>query len=95
MSTRRSIAIALLTVLVMGALLLVGCSAQSQDATFLGYKQRPSDSDPTGIAIIQLSDGTPAEAECKYSSLENGTPIKVSKSGETYTIVATSPDWGQ
>lgn len=93
MSARRPIAASLVMVLFLGALLLAGCSAETQDATFLGYKQRPSEKDPVGVAIIQLEDGTPAEADCESSSLENGAPIKVSKSGDTYEVVATSPDW--
>lgn len=93
MSARRSIAAALIVVFVIGAFVLTGCAAQSQDATFLGYKQRPSEQEPAGIAIIQLADGTPAQAECTNGSLENGTPIKVRKSGDTYEIVSTSPDW--
>jgi hypothetical protein len=94
MSARRSIAISLLIVLAISAFVLVGCTGPTEDATFLGYKQRPTESDP-GIAIIQLENGTPAEAECSNNSLENGTPVKVTKSGDRYEIVAMSPDWGQ
>lgn len=93
MSARRSIAAALVFVFVIGALALTGCSSRAEDATFLGYKQRPSDETPVGIAIIQLDNGQPAEAKCEYESLENGTPIKVVKSGDTYEIVSSSPDW--
>ena len=92
MSARRSIAAALVLIVLIGALTLVGCSSQAEDATFIGYKQRPSDEDPVGVAIIQLDNGQPAEAQCKYTSLENGTPIKVAKSGDTHEIVSSSPD---
>ncbi len=85
-------ALLLLLGLLLVASLLVGCGSAAQDATFIGYKLRPADSTP-GIAIVQLSTGEPAEAECSYSTLENGTPIKVEKAGSTYKVIGTSPDW--
>lgn len=93
MSARRGIAAALVLVFLIGAFALAGCASQPEDATFIGYRQRPSDQDPVGIAIIRLEDGQPAEAECTYTSLENGTPVMVTKSGDTYEIVSSSPDW--
>ena len=79
--------------LVLISVLLVGCAAESQDATFIGYKQRPADERNPGVAIVQLESGEPAEAECAYSTLENGAPIKVEKTGNGYRVVSVSPDW--
>jgi len=95
MSARRLVSVVLLIVLLLGATALVGCGSAAEDATFVGYKQRPTDTAPNGIAIIQLEDGTPVQATCTYTSLENGTPVRVQKSGDTYKIVASSPDWKQ
>ena len=89
----RKRALLLILGLVLVASLLAGCGSAPEDATFLGYKLRPTDATPNGIAIVQLSTGEPAEAECEFSTLERGTPIKVEKSGGGYTVVATSPDW--
>ena len=93
MSTRRIVTAALIVVLAVGVLALLGCTAESEDATFLGYQRRPTTEEPKGLAIVQLESGVPAEAECTYSSLENGTPVKVTRRGNTYEIVAVSPDW--
>jgi len=95
MSSRRLVTVAILLVLMAGALMLVGCSSETENATFIGYRQRPTDAAPDGVAIVQLEDGTATQATCTYTSLENGTPIQVKKSGDTYEVVATSPDWEQ
>lgn len=91
MTTRR----ALLAVLVLFllAFALVGCSAKAQNATFLGYKVRPAGQGSSGVAIVQLSSGLPVEATCTFTTLENGTPIKVVRNGDTYEVVSSSPDW--
>ena len=75
------------------AVLLTGCAGQSQDATFIGYSQRPTDVNTTEIAIVQLESGEPAQAECTYTTLENGTPVKVQKTDGGYKVVSVSPDW--
>jgi len=93
MSARRLIMATLIVVFAVGAIALAACSADSQDATFLGYQQRPTTDEPNGLAIVQLDSGLPAEAKCRYSSLENGTPVKVIKTGDVYEIVSVSPDW--
>lgn len=93
MSTRRSIAAALAVVLLFGTVALVGCSSETQNATFVGYKMRPSDENPDGIAIVRLENGESTEAECEFVSLENGTPVQVEKSGDSYKVVSSSPDW--
>ena len=90
MSARRALLITLGIILL--ASLLAGCSAVVEDATFIGYKQRPTDNG-SGIAIVQLASGMPVEAECRYHSLENGTPIKVEKTSGGYKVVSSSPDW--
>lgn len=69
MSARRLVTVALLLALMVGALMLVGCSSQTESATFIGYRQRPTDQVPEGIAIVQLEDGTPTQATCTYKSL--------------------------
>jgi len=93
MSQRRAL-FSLLAIVVL-ATVLVGCTPTAQDATFIGYKVRPADSNTPGVAIVQLASGTPAEAECRYSTLENGVPVQVVKRGDTYEVVAVSPDWTQ
>jgi hypothetical protein len=93
MSTKRALLITLGIILL--ATLVVGCSSTAEDATFIGYKQRPASSGSPGIAIVQLSSGVPVEAKCKYSSLENGTPVQVVKNGDAYEVVSSSPDWTQ
>jgi len=90
MSAKRVLLIVLGLVLIAG--LLVGCSTPAEDATFIGYKLRPTNDAP-GIAIVQLSSGEPAEASCTYSSLENGAAIKVAKDGKGYEVISVSPDW--
>ncbi len=90
MTAKRALLVVISFVIIAGV--LAGCSAQAEDATFLGYKERPTNNTP-GIAIVQLETGEPAEAECKYSTLENGVPIKVEKTGDGYRVVAVSPDW--
>ena len=91
MSAKR--ALVLVLGFVLAASLLVGCSAESQDATFIGYKTRPVDDNTAGIAIVQLESGEPAEASCTYTSLENGAAIRVEKNGDKYKVVSVSPDW--
>lgn len=91
MARMRTLLIVLVLVLVLG--LLAGCATQSQEATFIGYKQRPAEDGSGGVAIVQLSSGLPAEAKCTYSTLENGAAITVVKKGETYKVVSISPDW--
>jgi hypothetical protein len=92
MTAKRPALIVLVLGLVLITVALTGCAAQTEDATFIGYKQRPADN-TTGVAIVQLQSGEPAEAECTYSTLENGVPIKVEKSGDSYKVVSVSPDW--
>lgn len=91
MSARRALLITLGIILL--ASLLVGCSAEVEDATFIGYKQRPAENGGGGIAIVQLASGMPVEAECRYRSLERGTPVKVEKTNGSYRVVSSSPDW--
>jgi hypothetical protein len=59
----------------------------------MGYKQRPSDTGTPGVAIVQLSNGTPAEATCSDNSLENGDPVQITKTGSGYKVLQISPDW--
>lgn len=89
----RKRALLLIIGLVFVSSLLTGCGSPAEDATFLGYKVRPTDENATGIAIVQLADGRPAEAECTYMTLERGTPIQVERSGDVYKVVQASPDW--
>jgi len=91
MSAKHTLLIVVGIILIAG--LLVGCSSKAEDATFIGYKQRPVDDNTPGIAIVQLESGEPAEAICKYSSLENGAAIKVTKNGKSYEVISVSPDW--
>jgi hypothetical protein len=91
MSAKRTLLIVVGLILVAG--LLAGCAARSETATFIGYKQRPADASTPGVAIVQLSNGQPAEATCTNNSLENGDPIEVTKSGNGYKVVSVSPDW--
>lgn len=91
MSAKRALIITLGVILI--AAFLVGCAAKTEDATFIGYKKRPSAEDRAGVAIVQLVSGSPVEAECRYESLENGTPIMVEKTGAGYKVISVSPDW--
>jgi len=91
MSQKR--AVSTLLAMIVLATVLVGCSPTTQEATFIGYKERPADSNTPGVAIVQLASGVPAEAECKYSTLENGAPVQVVKRGDNYEVIAVSPDW--
>jgi hypothetical protein len=91
MSAKRALLITLGIILL--AAFLVGCSAATQDATFIGYKVRPAGDGDVGVAIVQLASGTPVEAECRFQSLENGTPIRVESTGSGYKVVSSSPDW--
>jgi hypothetical protein len=91
MSSKRVLITTLVIILL--AAFLVGCAAKAQDATFIGYKKRPTSTDSAGIAIVQLASGTPVEAECRYESLENGTPVMVEDTGDGYKVISISPDW--
>ena len=91
MSAKRALLLVVGLILVAG--LLVGCASRAENATFIGYKQRPADASSPGVAIVQLESGQPAEAACKYMTLENGDPIKVTKTGNGYKVISVSPDW--
>ena len=93
MSAKRALLLVVGLILVAG--LLAGCAARTETATFIGYKQRPADANSPGVAIVQLNSGQPAEATCKYSTLENGDPIKVTKTGKGYKVVSVSPCCGR
>lgn len=85
MSSKR--VLLLVVGLVLAASLLAGCSSEKQDATFVGYRQRPTDT-VEGVAIVQLSSGEPAQASCDSNEFENGDPVQVQKSGDSYEIVS-------
>ena len=91
MSAKRTLLLILGIILVAG--LVAGCASRAEEATFIGYKQRPADASSPGIAIVQLESGEPTEATCAYTTLENGDPVGVAKTGEGYRVVSASPSY--
>lgn len=91
MSAKRTLLLILGIILVAG--LVAGCASRAEEATFIGYKQRPADASSPGIAIVQLESGQPTEATCAYTTLENGDPVGVAKTGQGYRVVSASPGY--
>lgn len=91
MSAKRALLFILGIILVAG--LVAGCASRAEEATFIGYKQRPADASTPGVAIVQLESGQPTEAACAYTTLENGDPVRVAKTGKGYRVVSASPGY--
>lgn len=91
MSAKRALLFTLGIILVAG--LVAGCASRAEEATFIGYKQRPADASTPGVAIVQLESGQPTEATCTHTTLENGDPVRVAKTGKGYRVVSASPGY--